>query len=350
MPADNTQPPKQVVTPDAVKKYQELQDTLVNQKKIGHVPPTQTNIMGSDNYLKPGDYDYYYQQYEHQLNILGHRPYVSSGLKTISQLATHKMGYIPTFWQDPFRVSRMYAAIQAAPKGWTPPPWLNVDQVKAAYNWFKFRNGNTPVSEWKWLPADDPGNSFLAGMQNPPMAFLFPNDARYAQPSQVAEHLKTSPGFDWYSLPDNQRRSILTMPGYDIAQYPREIQDAMRADTNFDWTKLPEWQHTVFNIMSQPIAQGVASSLPMAAAGAVTGAVAGAAAGGAGALPGALIGGLIPLVMGAVTGAASGSKYEPLRKTAAGWMQVMMAPSQAMEQTISLLPQIVWGALNAMDQ
>jgi GGDEF domain-containing protein len=314
------------------------------QNQKGEEPTTPEGIMGSDQYLETGDYDKYYRNYETfvQRGTKSGRP----GMTTISQLATQKMGYVPTFWQDPYRVSRMYAAIQAAPKGWTPPAWLDVNKVKAAYDWFKFRNTNKPTSEWKWLPADDPGNSFLASMQPPPNEFLWPTDQRYADPNQLAESLKNQPGFDWYTLPDTQRKSILAAKNFDVAQYPRELQDAMRADTNFDWTKLPKWQHTVFNIMSQPIAQGVASSLPMAFAGAVTGGAAGAAIGGAGFIPGAIGGFLTPLIIGAVAGAATGSKWEPLAKGAAVVQQVMMWPGQWQEQQTGLTLQLIWGALD----
>jgi len=317
----------------------DLKSTIKNEAITGD------QLRGSDNYLPTGDYDRFYRGYEVFNNVATQRGWRPGSLKTISQLATQKMGYVPTFWQDPYRVARMYSVIQAAPKGWTPPAWLDVKKVKAAYDWFKYRNGNKPTDEWKWLPADDPGNAYLAAMEPPPNAFLWPNDARYANPDQVAENLKSQPGFDWYTLPDMQRRAILTSKTFDIRKYPREIQEAMRADTNFDWTKLPEWQHMVFNIMSQPIAQGVASSLPMALAGAATGAGAGLLAGaGVGAIPGAISGFLLPLIIGAVSGWATTSKYKPLAQGASIVQQGMMFPSQVVEQILGFLPQLVYGA------
>jgi hypothetical protein len=91
-------------------------------------------------------------------------------------IATQRIGYAPTFWQDPQRVARYQHAIKMAPPGWKAPEWMNVQALDDAYKWFEYRNSNKPWTEWEFLPKDDPGLKFMANMQTPPDEYLVPKD------------------------------------------------------------------------------------------------------------------------------------------------------------------------------
>jgi hypothetical protein len=78
-----------------------------------------------------------------------------------------------TYWEYPSTVARYYNLIRTAPPGWQPPDWLKVDEVKFAYDYLKFRNGDTPWQEWKALNPADPGVQVLQSIAVPPFEALW---------------------------------------------------------------------------------------------------------------------------------------------------------------------------------
>jgi hypothetical protein len=85
------------------------------------------------------------------------------------------------YWENPQRVARYYNFLQTAPKE-SIPPWIDAKAVTEAYQYLQFRNNGKPWQQWGSLDPSDPGSSFLKGIATPPVQFLLPNEADYAQP------------------------------------------------------------------------------------------------------------------------------------------------------------------------
>jgi len=93
-----------------------------------------------------------------------------------------KIGYSPSYWEDPYRVARNYQAINSMPPGAEVPDWMDKDAITAAYNYFKSANSGKPWTEWKFLNEADPARGFLQGISLPPDEMLLPQEVLYQAP------------------------------------------------------------------------------------------------------------------------------------------------------------------------
>jgi len=208
------------------------------------------------------------------------------------QRAKEQLGYVPSFGQDPRAIAKAYQMIKATPEGATLPDWIagQKDQITQAYEWFSFRNGGVPDSEWKYLSADDPAHGYLSSLIAPPQEL--PQDATPFSNAQIVQQ----GGAAWTDIDPNERRQMLADPNFDITQYPVPVRDQILNDPNFDWSRLPKWQRKYWEVMSNP--KIMAS--PMALAGARAGSVFG--------LPGKVVGAAAGYGLGLV----GGQEYDPM--------------------------------------
>ena len=144
--------------------------------------------------------------------------------QTANVIAKRQLGYLPTYWEDPRQVARYYNAITSLPKDAPFPDWLDKGAVTTAYEWFKYRNGDTPWQEWKFLPDDDPARSFLQELDPPPQNLLLPNDKWYQQKPFVYNDQVATP----------------------------EAADLKPGDPGFDWNSVDHWQKFAYYLTSNP--------------------------------------------------------------------------------------------------
>lgn len=175
-------------------------------------------------------------------------------------------GYVPTYWEDPYKVARYYNALQANPQAQLPE-WVDPKKIQSAYEYFDYVNGGKPWQEWGYLPPDDPARSFLGGMNQPPL------------PGKAG-------GGGW------------GVSGQGVVQpYDPETGRKERAAAQAEYEALPNWQKFMISMMSNPASGG---AVQMGAMGAIGGAFAGGPLG-------ALVGG----VGGGVLGGALGFMQDP---------------------------------------
>jgi peptidoglycan hydrolase-like protein with peptidoglycan-binding domain len=106
-----------------------------------------------------------------------------------------------SFWQNPQRVARYRDMIRSAPPDFTPPDWLDTEQLEQAYQYYSFRNNDKPWMEWGSLPDDDPGNDFLRNIPAPPPEFTMPYDPVTPARTQPREAIPdTDPFGGWEDL------------------------------------------------------------------------------------------------------------------------------------------------------
>jgi peptidoglycan hydrolase-like protein with peptidoglycan-binding domain len=106
-----------------------------------------------------------------------------------------------SFWQNPQRVARYRDMIRSAPPDFTPPDWLDTEQLEQAYQYYSFRNNDKPWMEWGSLPDDDPGNDFLRNIPAPPPEFTMPYDPVTPARTQPREAIAdTDPFGGWEDL------------------------------------------------------------------------------------------------------------------------------------------------------
>ena len=92
------------------------------------------------------------------------------------------------YWENPARIARYHNYIRAQEPGWQAPEWLPAQQIEAAYNYMKYRNGDKPWYEWKYLNEDDSATQTLRGLDAPPVEYLYPAEvAEIAAKQKEAE-------------------------------------------------------------------------------------------------------------------------------------------------------------------
>jgi len=72
------------------------------------------------------------------------------------------------FWENPQRIARYHLAAQAAPPGWTPPPWMDKNLLGKAYEYLKITNNNKPWYQWESPAPDDPILPVMRGILTRP--------------------------------------------------------------------------------------------------------------------------------------------------------------------------------------
>ncbi|RMF70841.1 MAG: hypothetical protein D6740_07620, partial [Alphaproteobacteria bacterium] len=151
------------------------------------------------------------------------------------------------YWQDPRRVARYKAMMDALPPGVDAPDWLPKDAITQAYQRMQERNGDRPWWQWEPLDTYDPLHWQLGELPAPPKGAMWPRE------QQVAD-----------------------------------AADAAQAEV--DWNNLPKWQQTMAQLQANPYLGGVVSG---GVQGALFGGLAGlVTAGPLGALAGAAMGGV----------------------------------------------------------
>ena len=139
----------------------------------------------------------------------------ASAYPSIASLAAPAgLGYTPKGFEDPKTVSQLWTWSQANP-GKPLPGDVNPVQLKAAYDWFSYRNPGKTPDQWGYLSADDPGR---AGLQKIGVA----------------------------SMPGTGN-GLVTQPGQDQAQPNLQMQP-----NGIDLSKAPAWQSTLFGFFSDP--------------------------------------------------------------------------------------------------
>jgi hypothetical protein len=277
--------------------------------------------------------DYYQQHYEPYYNSL--KPELQKNMLSPKKAIERQLGYAPTWAQDPRQIVNAYKVMKATPKDMSLPDWMKgqEQQIEQAYQWHKFRNGNTPDTDWKLLPGDDPALDFLKSIQGPPDP-----EAEKESPFTTTDAVRKGQAA-WNDIDPEERRTILGDRNFDIAQYPVAVRDQILNDPAFDWSRVPKWQKTYWSIMSNP--KIMAS--PMA--------LAGARAGGMFGIPGKVVGAAAGYGLGLV----GGQQYDPTAgvfeqpTTVAGMMAVLNKLSEGAEQTIGYGLQLQYAAVEDKD-
>ena len=248
--------------------------------------------------------------------------------KPPEQRAIERLGYVPTFGQDPKEVARAYQQIKATPEGQALPAWMEEQRegIEQAYNWHSFNNpGKTPES-WKYLNADNPGLGYLSTISGPP-----PKEKPPGSQTQAVKDGQAG----WDELDPGVRADVLSDPKFDITTYPVEVRDQILKDPNFDWTRLPKWQKKYWEVMSNPYIM----ASPMALAGARVGRMLGP------------LGTAIGAGVGYGLGVVGGQEYDPMGgvleqpTTTAAIMAVLNKLSEGAEQSIGFTAQLADAAI-----
>lgn len=237
--------------------------------------------------------------------------------------AEQQLGYVPSYWENPQRVARYHNAIKAAPPGWQAPDWLDVDSINQAYDWLKFRNQDTPWTEWKYLPSDDPGREFIASMPLPPDDFMFPNEKRII--NQYIEMVKKGQA-SWYTIPEDRRAYLLGRPDFNIMDYDTRVHQEILNDPNFDWSRLPGWQKPAWQFMTGPTGSAVQAAIP-------------------GMFIGMGLGGPIGGIVGGLAGGAVGYGAYYGNPAAQKLFLGLNWPAQQVENAIGLGTQVLWSSI-----
>jgi len=123
-----------------------------------------------------------------------------------------------SFWERPQAVVRYYNLLRSVSPDWQAPSWLDKDSIYQAYDYLKFRNGDTPVEQWQPLAVDDPGTSFLQNIGTPPNHALLPSEyAKYGIAQQTGEgspltdaQVKAQQPIDWSDLDNPEYKWMKT--------------------------------------------------------------------------------------------------------------------------------------------
>ena len=184
---------------------------------------------------------------------------------SMAYIPQERMGYSPSYWEDPYRVARNYQAINSMPPGAETPDWMNKDEITAAYNYFKAANKGKPWTEWKFLNEADPARGFLQQIGTPPDDMLLPKEVLYkAPPEEQIQQQADTLSFDETMANPN-------IPGWNKALY--WIMGAGSPEGGFNW-RAP-----------------LGPAIVIGAAALAGGVVGGLVGGGIGAIPGAILGG-----------------------------------------------------------
>ena len=184
---------------------------------------------------------------------------------SMAYIPQQKLGYSPSYWEDPFRVARNYQAINSMPPGAETPDWMDKEQITAAYNYFKSANKGKPWTEWKFLNEADPARGFLQQIVVPPDDMLLPKEVLYkAPPEEQVQQQADTLSLDAILANPN-------IPGWNKA---------------LSWLFLPGSSESGFNWKAP-----LGPALVVGAAALAGGVVGGLVGGGIGAIPGAILGG-----------------------------------------------------------
>lgn len=97
----------------------------------------------------------------------------------LAQIPQYKLGYTPTYWDDPKRVARWHDYLANMPEGVNPPDWIDKAQIDAAYAYLKDHNKGKPWTDWRFPDKNDPVRGYLAQMGTPPKEALLPPELLY---------------------------------------------------------------------------------------------------------------------------------------------------------------------------
>jgi GGDEF domain-containing protein len=129
-----------------------------------------------------------------------------------------------SFWEDPQRVARYYNFIRTAAPGSKLPDWMDRNSITDAYNYLRERNNYAPWQDWKYLPSDDPGSTFLKGLKTPDSASLLPSEKDYADAGVLNDQqLAQKQPVDWNTLEPWQQVTLglLAPQTPDITNRPK---------------------------------------------------------------------------------------------------------------------------------
>ena len=213
----------------------------------------------------------------------------------IGQFIQGRIGYLPTYWEDPHRIGKWFHKLKALPDDAPVPEWIDRDKLNAAYKYFESRNDGAPWWDWKFLHPSDPSRSFLQGFTTPPPEALFPEELLYT-PGQIAEAPRPGPplpGTPEYDAQDIWQKVLNSVFGSGpsiLEPYPTERGGILGAPLRSG---------------AATFARGFGSGAPL---GALYGGIAGAITGIAGGPLGIIVGGVGgALVAGALTGTIGGT-------------------------------------------
>ena len=233
-----------------------------------------------------GQYESEYAAYLENLNEYGIPGAMERAEEAQAEAVAETRGYDATYWQDPKHVAHWYNAIQSKPPDAVLPEWMTPElqqNIKDAYEFMSFRNGDVPWTEWKYLNANDQALPLLAALPDPPEDFMWPEErGQYGGGTETSSSVSIEQVMSgeaaWSQIPEAERTAILHDPQFDIAAFDPMVRQQILSDPNFNWDGLPPWQKTLFNLQSNPIIGGVVQGM-MFGGGSIKGAVLGGVVG-----------------------------------------------------------------------
>jgi hypothetical protein len=103
---------------------------------------------------------------------------ISTNLPHVPQLQ-YSTPDADVYWNNPGRLHRYKAAIDAAPGGWAAPSFLNPDAVNTAYEAMAAANGYKDWTQWKPVDTTSPLFEHLSAMPLPTREYMQPGEDKY---------------------------------------------------------------------------------------------------------------------------------------------------------------------------